>query len=361
AAIRMTEARHCIVEGCAFRYHAPFPFAWGEGDNAASAGILVAGAGNTIRNCSISHAWGGGISVNGPRCVIENNWLEDLTWAATSTPISFTNADVIVRHNSIQRCAGTGIIGAQAGSTLVKRPQILFNDIGDTGFFLQDSGQSAIYVANGDAPSEERSLEGGVIAYNWIGRIHVPVANGRGFGIYVDDGTDHVTIHHNLINAGGEINSAIFLHYNGHRDDDIGVYNNTLWGYREYAVHFAGNWDGCGGGTVNCRVENNLSEKGGYRSKDPIANTSFAHNGADAPPSEFVNPAGGDFRLRPGAQAVDKGVMIPGVTDAVRDGKPDLGAYELGSQWRAGATPIPMISAVHTERKQTASGKGRKP
>jgi hypothetical protein len=37
-----------------------------------------------------------------------------------------------------------------------------------------------------------------------------------------------------------------------------------------------------------------------------------------------------DFRLKPGSAPVDKGVMIPDVTDAYTGTAPDLGALEVG-------------------------------
>jgi hypothetical protein len=37
-----------------------------------------------------------------------------------------------------------------------------------------------------------------------------------------------------------------------------------------------------------------------------------------------------DFRLRPGSAAVDKGMVIPNVTDGFTGAAPDLGALEVG-------------------------------
>jgi hypothetical protein len=37
-----------------------------------------------------------------------------------------------------------------------------------------------------------------------------------------------------------------------------------------------------------------------------------------------------DFRLRPGAAAVDRGVAVPNITDGFAGRTPDLGAIELG-------------------------------
>ena len=37
-----------------------------------------------------------------------------------------------------------------------------------------------------------------------------------------------------------------------------------------------------------------------------------------------------DFRLRPGSAAVDKGTVLPSVTDGFTGSAPDLGALEVG-------------------------------
>jgi hypothetical protein len=37
-----------------------------------------------------------------------------------------------------------------------------------------------------------------------------------------------------------------------------------------------------------------------------------------------------DFRLKPGSAAVDKGIVIPQVTDGFTGAAPDLGALEVG-------------------------------
>ena len=38
-----------------------------------------------------------------------------------------------------------------------------------------------------------------------------------------------------------------------------------------------------------------------------------------------------DFRLKPGSAAVDRGVVLPNLTDGFSGASPDLGALEVGS------------------------------
>jgi hypothetical protein len=49
-----------------------------------------------------------------------------------------------------------------------------------------------------------------------------------------------------------------------------------------------------------------------------------------ADPQRLYNPEDLDFRLKPGAAAIDAGVELPSITDAFTGKAPDLGAYELG-------------------------------
>jgi hypothetical protein len=47
-------------------------------------------------------------------------------------------------------------------------------------------------------------------------------------------------------------------------------------------------------------------------------------------PTRLYSPSDFDFSLRPGAKAIDKGVVLPGVTDGFSGKAPDLGALEFG-------------------------------
>ena len=66
-----------------------------------------------------------------------------------------------------------------------------------------------------------------------------------------------------------------------------------------------------------------------------------------ADPQRLYRPQDFDFRLKPGSAAVDRGVVLPNVTDGYAGAAPDLGAYELGTEpphygpraWPTGSTP----------------------
>jgi hypothetical protein len=59
---------------------------------------------------------------------------------------------------------------------------------------------------------------------------------------------------------------------------------------------------------------------------------------------KFTNAGAGGlkFRLQPDSPAIDRGAVIPGVTDGHTGTAPDRGAYEYGAEsWVAGSTLPP--------------------
>lgn len=215
------------------------------------------------------------------------------------------------------------------------------------GRLLVDGGSAGIYVSNHDAATEERTLAGGVIAWNHISGVQV-VRGNKGFGIYLDDGTDHAVVHHNVVDGGGRIRWGIFIHYAQHFSDNIGVYHNTLWDVCEQAIFAGGRTDTGGTRGVICR--NNLAQRGAMRSLRGEFEAS--HNHIDATADEFVNVKALDFQLRSArAPAVNAGIAIPGINDEVKNGQPDVGAYEFGSApWAAGSSLKPAMAGPDDDR-----------
>lgn len=110
-----------------------------------------------------------------------------------------------------------------------------------------------------------------------------------------------------------------------------------------------------GGRQTGVVVQNNVAQREPvvrlndwpYGKSNQGAGVTQSHNRGEAPASEFVDPAGGNFRLKPGSASINSGVVIPGINDAgsaspFAGSAPDLGAYESGGKdWSAGATVTP--------------------
>ena len=52
----------------------------------------------------------------------------------------------------------------------------------------------------------------------------------------------------------------------------------------------------------------------------------------DSDMSRLYPPEDYDLRLRQGSAAIDRGFILPGITDQFAGSAPDLGAYEFGSE-----------------------------
>ena len=182
------------------------------------------------------------------------------------------------------------------------------NNISRYGFLTNDLG--GIYAFDTDSP-------GTTIAYNRIDdrRRHGSI----NAGIYLDDSTDRITVHHNLVT-----NGDIGVYVKGYSQN---VYNNTLWGTSTDAVY-------CGsGGYTDINTVNNLSNVNYF------AGTNVSNNRYQTA-NQFTNSAAGDYTLTANSsgsnqgatykRAVDYGTPIAGITDGYTGAAPDAGAFESG-------------------------------
>jgi len=364
ASVLVENATGCVLDDCHFHHVSPWgktyytdyrdPYGYG-GKTDGSSGIHISGTNNVIKNCSLQHAWGSGITLMGGSSLqVSNNYIADIGWQtrASSAPVLGYGEKMQVVGNTIRRTVGTGLILHQKATSsgggavnLVKECNVSYNDIRDTGYLMLDGGRSFIYIGNNDAPTADRSLKGGVVAYNVCSNIINWRGISKAFGIYLDDGTDFATVHHNVVNMNQPVQSwdGIFFHGAGHLLEEVRVYHNTLWGYGINAVNVETQV-----GRSNVFVGNNHAQFGRFVEGGVAGGTSFFNNRSNVPPSDFVDAANLNFRLASGASAsVNAGAVIAGINDAGSasayvGAAPDLGAYEFGgTDWTAGSTVTP--------------------
>ena len=193
--------------------------------------------------------------------------------------------------------------------------QILHNDISRFGYLTKDLG--GVYTSNSNGA-------GTVIAYNKVHDCYD--TSGHGTGIYLDDSTSGITVHHNLVTK-----SDIGVYAKG---DSQNVYNNTLWDLNDRAVY-------CFDTYSNINTVNNLSNQNGFDGTNVSNNRYQTAN-------QFTNSAAGDYTLTANSsgsnqgatykRAVDYGTPIAGITDGYTGSAPDAGAFESGvTPWTAGA------------------------
>jgi hypothetical protein len=389
ASVQVNGGSDNVLDGCHFRHVSPWGkhyytdarnYYWG-GTADGTSGIHIAGTNHVIQNCSVVGGWGNGIHLaGGSNLTVSNNYVADFGWSGrfVQSPVSGFGTGLNIVRNTIRRSSGPGLFlyqknpGDGANVSHVKQPRILHNDIRDCGYLLDDSGNAFIYIQNADVPSAERALHG-EIAYNVL----VRQLGGQGKhltgGIYLDNGTDFCAIHHNVIDMRDKVHaraSCIFLNAAGHNQENIFIFNNTLWGYRGDHM-FAGGIVistsvSRGGRQSNVVIQNNLAQHDPvvrlndwpYGKSQQGAGVTQSHNRGKVPAAEFLDVAQGNFQLKRGARAINAGLLmeanrIPESFSPVVDGEPDLGACEFGSvEWTAGATvtPSPFPAQVGSVR-----------
>jgi len=361
ASVHVNGGSNNTVDGCHFRNVSPWGNAkgvarlatsWGSIEDGTT-GLHIMGTNHTIQNCSLVGGWGTGIRLDGGSdLTVRNNYIEDFGWFGRilAAPISGFGTRLRIENNTIKRSGGCGITLKQKnpgdGSNVnhVRFPTIRHNDIRDVAYLLMDGG-SFIYINNDDVPSAERRLDG-EIAFNVCVGLRSRSTDKFFWGIYIDNGTDFVTIHHNVINSLNPktAGAGIFLHGAQHHQENIFCYHNTIWGNFDNAIA-SHTWSR--GSISNVVFRNNHAQKTGFRAT-AIGGVTASHNRENVPPGEFIDVTGSDFRLVNKAyDSFDKGMVIEAINDArsaspYAGEAPDLGAYELGGRdWRLGSTVEP--------------------
>ena len=197
--------------------------------------VYLAGDDNTISNSTIQLSSGNGVGVRPANSVV-NNVIHDVDLGGTyAAGITIAGQSSRIISNTIYNTGRDGIriLGfpevAATNSGEDPRPvrggRIAFNNIYDYGLLAQDL--AAIDI-NGEADGSGTSID-----HNWLHDDLCYFSAGfRGAGIYLDNGSDHFLIHHNVMWNNGD--AAVWLNASeGTVKDSIGdsianrVYNNT--------------------------------------------------------------------------------------------------------------------------------------
>ncbi len=339
ASVLMDGSTDCVIDGCEFTYVSPWGrffdmhsggdpehYSYGCPEDGTS-GITISGSGNAIRNCRVARGWGALITVRGKRNTVENNLVEEANWQCREFAVN-----IIVngqRHrilrNTVRKSTAMLIVMIDIDRVPTTTPLIKLNDCRDYGYIMLDGGTAAIYQ-NGN-----NDLAGAEVSYNFI--TDNRTTNQRvSSGIYFDDGAYDFRVHHNVILGGGRTRCGLFTH-RGNRE--MLVYNNTFWGQRQ-GGWISAVWKGQRDSETMI-YRNNLSSGQGFVAHGVKGTITQDHNREDVPEDEFVDVKGLDFQIRSASSpSVNAGVLIEGGMK-VFDGKPDLGAYERGVHWKAGA------------------------
>ena len=279
-------------------------------------GVRLMGARNAIRNSIVAYSAGTGIVLGGDDAIADNNRVRDISYAGTYGCGIWPapgNARQTITRNTIYRTGRSGIDGVYSNK------DIGYNNIFAFGLINTDLG--AIYAANG------ADLTGSRIHHNWLHDAgndaghQFPV----GAGIYFDQNAKPAQIDHNVF-------------WNNHMNDVRleqdkppfhRVFNNTM-ASTDVKYWFA--FHSYPGGSPE-NLNNNIY-RAPIKPDKPGTNEMTA---ATDPKFTKAGAGGLKFRLQADSPAVDRGAVIPGVTDGHTGTAPDLGAYEHGgTDWVAG-------------------------
>ena len=289
--------------------------------HAHDTGIQLRGNNHTLKNSIIEWSSGNGVLLEGKNHTVTNNFIANINYMVSyAAPVRINGSDHKITHNTIKRTARDAIsIDWHTAGLNAKNIEIGYNDISRFGMLSTDLG--ALYICC------RVDLAGGSIHHNWIRDAYAYSPFWGTRGIYLDLESYNATIHHNVVWGilGGK--HSFYLTARGVRGYQK-IYNNVFFGEvgtDEY---------------VDAR--NNI-----FVASEDIEAAKKSHNlfkgenfGLVKPPKlDEKSEYSPDFGLTPNSAAIDRGVVIPGITDGFAGDAPDIGAYESGREsWKPGAT-----------------------
>lgn len=272
-------------------------------------GIIVNGSGNLIENSTIRYSSGDGVFLGGSNNAVVNCVISDTDYAGgNEAAVSTLGTAERVSQNTIANCGRDGI------SIYNSQANVDHNRISSAGLLTTDLG--GIYSFQTDGM-------GSRLSYNVISNIHTGGFGGT--GIHLDDNSSKYVVDHNVVwnvDFGMKMNPP---------STNIQVYNNTLIGATN-SIASNGNMD-----MPACAFANNILGGAamigpGATQIDDLPNTAAI---------AFVNAAAGDFRLKRGSIAINKGEVVAPYTGKYIGSAPDVGAYEFGDKpFTAGAITL---------------------
>jgi Concanavalin A-like lectin/glucanases superfamily/Right handed beta helix region len=268
-------------------------------------GIILAGTDNILKNCTIAWSSNNGVYLRNTRQTVENCTIHDIQYLASEggavswmgdTTTGGSTVGHVVRQNTLYN-SGRHLVNHYYAQNILITNNLMYN------FCLTGGDCGATYTVKPEGS--------GTISFNIVHDTFSPYFN---FGIYMDDDSQNMLVHHNVVwtNTGG---CGIV-----HKSSNFQIYNNT--------VNDSGTAICTQGGGTNVIIANNLGDNG-----IPSGNNNLQTTNA-----MYVNEGGHDYQLTANSPAVNQGQFISGITTNCM-GNCDIGAYEFGAPaWTAGVT-----------------------
>ena len=300
--------------------------------------------------CLFEHTDGEAIFLHGQDNIIEDCYFHHIDYSCGSlrylqNSIINKGPNCTFKNNTVHTTSASSVL------SLGDAPKISYNDISKTGM-LQDDG--ALVQLPG-----KTSVPGSEIHHNWL---HDSVKTGVRYDAPVSNpelaGTDGL-VHHNVF---WNLPKAMMIKGDSHE-----IYNNTSFDIAgvDYTI-LDESYPNPPGGSSNTStiLRNNLAGKiSGHRQNPQIPPGTEDHNVYSATNYSYnsrallADPENKIFTPKSSAiELIDAGVIIPGITDNYLGIAPEIGAYELGDNWTAGASWTPNFYPWSFSYDQNISG-----
>ena len=314
--------------------------------HAYDTGIIISGTHETLANSVIQWSAGNGVSLQGSDNVVTDTLIRYTDYSGGYDSFirpRLDGARLTIAHNTMDTTGRGGIEFTVATTPTVPGASatgdsVSYNDIGNVMKLTNDGG--TIYAADITGTNS-------VIDHNWVHDLDASSSSvtggGTGNGIYLDNGSNSFTVHHNvgwnLRQACVEINNVSqfpLVTDSFPLPHDNLVANNTCPSGETYGVRY----NAIGSATQsapNNRVVNNILGTGANVFFPDVAQS---YNLFTNP--AYVDSAHHNYALPPGSQAINAGTPVGGITPA-GDTAPDQGAYEsMGPVWVPGCRLGPI-------------------
>ncbi len=310
--VDMREATGCEVRGCRLKYLYHYLHTEGWMTHVWDSGIAVSGSGNAVQDCIIDWSAGNGVSLRGTHNRVENCLIRNVNYSAGDCGnIYMEGSSLEVTRNTMYNSGRSVLLHRRTDSS-----RITYNDMYNPGLLMHDLGATYTWGTDGKDT---------VIAYNWV---HDNRAK-TGVGIYIDNNSPNHIIHHNV--CWNNKNSGIRLNTDAVNER---VYHNTTFNNGDSI-----NWWGETQDMTGTVIMNNIFHKPWRMLEGAKMENNAIYE--DLVQIEFFYPDKGDFRLRSGSPCIDKGKVIPGISEKFAGKAPDLGAYEFeGEYWKPGCSLV---------------------
>ena len=288
--------------------------------------------------CLFEHTDGEAILLYGQDNIIEDCYFHHIDYSCGSlrylqNSIINRGSNCTFKNNTVHTTSASSVLD------LGDAPEISYNDISITGM-LQGDGALVQIPGQSGVPNS-------AIHHNWLHdsvktglRYDAPVANPEVAGI-------GGLVHHNVL---WNLPKGMMI-----KGDEHQIYNNTSFNISGVdliildEVYEVPSANGASSSNTSTILRNNLAGKiSGHRQNPQTPPGTLDHNVYSDTSSSYnssallTDPENKNFTPNSSAvELIDAGVIITGITDGYSGSAPDIGAYEVGDSWTAGATWTP--------------------